>query len=84
VGIWSPNAAEWVLIQFATAKIGAILVNINPAYRAHELAYVLDQSGVRLLVHADATAQSDYPRLVRDVAPSCPACEQTVTIGSAS
>jgi fatty-acyl-CoA synthase len=53
VGIWAPNCAEWVVLQYATAKIGAILVNINPAYRSHELAYVLRQSGVRLLVSAE-------------------------------
>src|SRR5689334_17120766 len=52
VGIWAPNCAEWTLVQYATARIGAILVNINPAYRTHELAYVLNQSGVRLLVSA--------------------------------
>ena len=47
VGIWSPNCAEWVIVQYATALVGAILVNVNPAYRAHELEYVLNQSGVR-------------------------------------
>ena len=52
VGIWSPNCAEWVFVQYATARIGAILVNINPAYRSHELQYVLHQSGIRLLVAA--------------------------------
>ena len=52
VGIWAPNCAEWVIVQFATAKIGAILVNINPAYRSHELAYVLEQSGLRTLFSA--------------------------------
>ena len=82
VGIWAPNCAEWVLVQYATAEIGAILVNINPAYRAHELAYVLDQSGVRLLVHADATAQSDYPGLVAAVGPSCDTLAQSVCIGT--
>src|SRR4051794_20017028 len=46
VGIWAPNCAEWTITQVATAKIGAILVNINPAYRTHELAYVLNQSGL--------------------------------------
>ena len=60
VGIWSPNCAEWVLLQYATAKIGAILVNINPAYRSHELGYVLRQSGVRLLVSAESFKTSDY------------------------
>ena len=47
VGIWSPNCAEWVFVQYATARIGAILVNINPAYRTHELQYVLRQAGIR-------------------------------------
>ena len=54
VGIWAPNCAEWTVVQYATAKIGAILVNINPAYRTHELAYVLRQSGVRTLISATA------------------------------
>src|SRR6185437_12718288 len=52
VGIWAPNCAEWTITQYATAKIGAILVNINPAYRTHELAYALNQSGVSLLISA--------------------------------
>ena len=50
VGIWSPNNAEWVLVQYATARMGAILVNLNPAYRTHEVAYALEQSGCRLLI----------------------------------
>jgi len=62
VGIWSPNRAEWVLVQYATAQIGAILVNINPAYRTHELAYVLDQAGIGMLVAAPAHRTSDYRR----------------------
>jgi fatty-acyl-CoA synthase len=52
VGIWAPNCPEWIIIQYATARIGAILVNINPAYRTHELSYVLRQSGIRTLVSA--------------------------------
>src|SRR4030095_9143935 len=52
VGIWSPNRFEWVITQFATARIGAILVNINPAYKTSELRYALTQSGVSLLIHA--------------------------------
>ena len=67
VGIWAPNCAEWVLIQYATAKIGAILVNINPAYRSHELGYVLGQSGVRLLVSAESFKTSDYRAMVEEV-----------------
>ena len=56
VGIWAPNFPEWVLVQYATAKIGAILVNINPAYRTHELEYVLNQSGIRT-AHRGAAVQ---------------------------
>jgi fatty-acyl-CoA synthase len=67
VGIWSPNCVEWVLVQFATAKVGAILVNINPAYRTHELDYVLRQSGVKLLVSARAFKTSDYMAMVEEV-----------------
>jgi fatty-acyl-CoA synthase len=78
VGIWAPNCAEWVLVQYATARIGAILVNINPAYRSHELAYVLRQSGVRLLVSASAFKTSDYVAMVAEVRGECPALERTV------
>ncbi len=60
VGIWAPNCAEWTILQYATAKIGAILVTINPAYRTHELAYVLRHSGARLLVSATTFKTSDY------------------------
>jgi hypothetical protein len=60
VGIWAPSCAEWVLTQHATAKIGAIVVNINPAYRAYELDYVVRQSGLRLMVSAVAHRTSDY------------------------
>src|ERR1700748_911340 len=60
VGIWSPNRYEWVVMQFATARVGAILVNINPAYRPAELTYALPQSGVRLLLLARGFRQSDY------------------------
>ncbi|AGB25609.1 acyl-CoA synthetase (AMP-forming)/AMP-acid ligase II [Mycobacterium sp. JS623] len=67
VGIWSPNCAEWTIVQYATAKIGAILVNINPAYRTHELAYVLNQSGVRTLISATAFKTSDYMAMVDEV-----------------
>ena len=65
VGIWSPNCAEWALVQYATAKAGIILVNINPAYRTSELEYVLNQSGCRLLVAATAFKTSDYVRWSR-------------------
>ncbi|MFG2890963.1 AMP-binding protein [Streptomyces sp. NPDC048248] len=67
VGIWSPNCAEWVLIQYATARIGAILVNVNPAYRVHELSYVLRQSGIQVLVSATHHRTSDYRRMIEQV-----------------
>ena len=56
VGIWAPNCAEWTFTQYATAKLGAILVNINPAYRTHELEYVLNQAGIRTLVAAPSSS----------------------------
>src|SRR6188472_3512756 len=58
-GIWAPNCAEWTLVQYAAAKVGAIIVNVNPAYRTHEMAYALNQSGLRLLVSAEAFKSSD-------------------------
>jgi fatty-acyl-CoA synthase len=64
VGIWAPNCAEWVIVQYATAKIGAILVNVNPAYRTHELEYVVKQSGMRLLISAVSFKTSDYQAMV--------------------
>src|SRR4051812_19871960 len=64
VGIWSPNNAEWVVVQLATARIGAILVNVNPSYRAHELEYALRQSGCSLLVHAPGFKDADYVELL--------------------
>ena len=69
VGIWSPNYAEWVITQFATAKIGAILVNVNPAYRVHELEYALRQSGCRALIVAPPYKTTDFAALLREVCP---------------
>ncbi|MBE1500578.1 fatty-acyl-CoA synthase [Amycolatopsis lexingtonensis] len=82
VGIWSPNRAEWTFLQYATAKIGAILVNINPAYRSHELEYVLNQAGIRLLVASDKFKTSDYPAMVEEVREKCAALEHVVILGS--
>ena len=70
VGIWSPNYAEWTVLQYATAKVGAILVTINPAYRTSELSYALDQSGCRLLVAAPSFKTSDYRAMVAEVQPA--------------
>jgi fatty-acyl-CoA synthase len=69
VGIWSPNCSEWVLAQYATARLGAILVTINPAYRTHELGYVLQQSGVSLLIAAPSFKTSDYVTMAAEAAP---------------
>ena len=82
VGIWAPNCAEWTITQYATASIGAILVNINPAYRTHELAYALNQSGVKLLISATEFKTSDYRRMVDEVRPDCTALEDVVYIGT--
>ena len=84
VGIWAPNCAEWVFLQYATARVGAILVNVNPAYRVSELAHALRQSGVRLLVSATSFRSSDYVAMVDEVAVSCPQLERTVYIGTES
>jgi fatty-acyl-CoA synthase len=82
VGIWAPNCAEWVLLQFATAKIGAILVNINPAYRGHELEFVLRQSGVRLLVSAESFKTSDYRAMIAEVRDGLDALQQVIFLGT--
>src|SRR5258708_9683172 len=72
VGIWAPNRYEWTVIQYATARIGAILVNINPSYKSAELEYVLNQSGISLLVLARAFRTSDYVGLLAEVKGNCP------------
>ncbi len=84
IGIWSPNTTEWVLTQFATAKIGAILVNINPAYRTHELTYVLNQAGIRMLVTAASFKTSDYVAMVESSRADCPVLEQVFVVGQDS
>jgi fatty-acyl-CoA synthase len=84
IGIWSPNGAEWTLLQYATAKIGAILVNVNPAYRSHELAYVVKQSGMRMLVSAVRHKTSDYRSMVDEVRGDCPDLTDVVYIGEPS
>jgi fatty-acyl-CoA synthase len=82
VGIWAPNCAEWTLVQYATAKLGAILVNINPAYRTHELSFALNQAGVRLLVSATEFKTSDYRAMVDEVRPDCSALTEVIYIGT--
>jgi fatty-acyl-CoA synthase len=80
VGIWSPNRFEWVVLQYACARMGAILVNVNPAYRVHELEYALRHSGVSTLVLARAFRQADYVAMVREVRLRCPELRQTIVI----
>ena len=82
VGIWAPNCAEWTFVQYATAKVGAILVNINPAYRSHELKYVLNQAGVRMIVCAPEFKTSNYVAMIDEVRASCPGLEQVVVLGT--
>src|SRR5215207_10692575 len=83
VGIWSPNRFEWVVSQFATARAGAILVNINPAYKSSELGYALRQSGVKLLLLAKEFRGSDYVALLREVRPECPDLDEAIVLDDA-
>jgi fatty-acyl-CoA synthase len=84
VGIWAPNRAEWALVQYATAKVGAIMVNINPAYRTHELAFVLRQSACRMVIAASSFKTSDYVAMVRDVRHELPELQRAVFLDSES
>jgi fatty-acyl-CoA synthase len=84
IGIWSPNCPEWTLLQYATAKIGAVLVNVNPAYRSHELAYVLKQSGMRMLVSEVVHRTSDYRAMIDEVRSQCHDLRDVVYIGQES
>ena len=80
VGIWAPNRYEWVVTQYATARVGAILVNVNPAYRASELEYALQQSGIRLLLLARQFRSTDYTAILERVRSRCPDLEQVVVL----
>jgi fatty-acyl-CoA synthase len=81
VGVWSPNCAEWTVIQFATARVGAILVNVNPAYRSEELRFALRHSGVRWLFTASEFKTSDYLGMIADVRAQVPQLQRVVTLG---
>ena len=70
VGIWAPNCAQWTVVQYATAKLGAILVNINPSYRTHELEFVLKQAGISAIFLAESFKTSDYVAMLDEVRPS--------------
>ena len=80
IGIWAPNRSEWVVVQYATAYIGAILVNINPAYRTHELEYALKQSGTSLLILSRGFRAADYVAMVTEVRGRCPDLRDTLVL----
>src|SRR5438445_3987480 len=80
VGIWSPNRYEWVIVQYATAAMGAILVNINPAYRTSELEYALKQSGISFLILAAAFRQADYRAMLAEVKGRCPELREALVL----
>src|SRR5690348_5133267 len=82
IGVWAPNCAEWTITQYAAAKIGAILVNVNPAYRTHEFSYAVNQSGLRMLVSAEEFKTSNYRAMVEETAADCPRLERVVYIGT--
>ncbi len=82
IGIWAPNLSEWTLVQYATARLGIIQVSINPAYRTHEVAYVLNQSGCRGLVASMAFKTSDYVAMVDEVRGDVPSLERVIFIGT--
>jgi fatty-acyl-CoA synthase len=80
VGIWSPNRYEWVIVQYATAAMGAILVNINPAYRTHELEYALNQSGITFMILAAGFRQTDYRAMLAEVKGRCPGLREALVL----
>ncbi|SEI63917.1 fatty-acyl-CoA synthase [Myroides marinus] len=81
VGIWAPNCYEWVLMQYATARIGVILVNINPAYRAHEIEFAVNQSEIALIVSAPSFKSSDYRKIISLIFEDCPSLKEVVFLG---
>jgi len=84
VGIWALNCPEWVMVQYATARLGAIMVNINPAYRLHELEFVLNQAGVGVLIASTEYRSSDYRAMAAEVRGNCPQLREVVHIGDPS
>ncbi|HEU4354032.1 MAG TPA: AMP-binding protein, partial [Actinomycetota bacterium] len=83
VGIWSPNRAEWVITQYGAAKAGAILVNVNPAYKTQELGFILDRAGVSVVVSARAFRSTDYVAMLEQVRPDLPGLRHVVLLGEA-
>lgn len=82
VGIWAPNRWEWVLVQYATAEIGAILVTINPAYRVREVEYALRQSGVAMVIAVASFKDADYAAMLAEVGPRCPDLADVILLES--
>src|SRR5262249_2938182 len=80
VGLWAPNRYEWVVAQFAAARVGAILVNVNPAYRAGELQFALTKSGVSVLLLARGFRSLDSLRTLAEVRPHCPALRNSIVL----
>ena len=80
VGMWAPNCAEWTIVQLATAKAGIVLVNVNPAYRTHELAYAVNQSGLKVLLAASRFKTSDYRAMITEVRADCPDLQRAVYV----
>jgi fatty-acyl-CoA synthase len=80
VGIWSPNRYEWIAVQYATARMGAILVNINPAYKTAELEYALNQSGISFLILARAFRTADYEEMLAEVKGRCPELREALVL----
>src|SRR5215467_9096338 len=78
VGVWSPNRFEWVVLQYATARIGAILVNINPAYKSSELGYVLNQAGISVLAMSRGFRQNNYVAMLAEVRAGCAALRDVI------
>ncbi|MGW4299382.1 AMP-binding protein [Streptomyces sp. NPDC004646] len=81
VGVWAVNCPEWMLVQYATARVGAVMVNINPAYRTHEVEYVLNQAAISLLFAIPAHKTSDYRAMVEEVRGRCPELREAVYFG---
>lgn len=84
VGIWALNRWEWTMVQYATAEIGAIMVNINPAYRQHELNYVLQQAGITTLISSEAVPTSNYPQLIQRAEDELGALDRVIIMNDAS
>ncbi len=78
LGIWAPNCAEWTLVQYATAKLGVILVNVNPAYRTHEYAYAVNHSGMRMLVAVSEFKSSNYREMIERSMVDTPDLERVI------